>query len=422
MSVWRLVTREIRFRLLHFLLGVIAATAAVGCLVGAFTLLRAFDLRTEWLLAAKRADLKVQMKQMEDDYRKIALGLGFNVLILPRDQNLGDLYANDYASKLMPEEWVERLSRASVITVAHLLPVLQQKVRWPEQQRTILLTGTRGEVPIAMARAKQPLLENVPRGMIVLGYELHRGAGLKVGDRVTFFGRPFKVVRCNPERGSKDDITAWIGLKEAQEILKQPGRINAIFALGCQCEGERLATIRREIAGILPDTQVIEFASQAVARAEARERAATATRESLEAEERSRAKLRSEREGLAAILVPLILVGCTLWIGLLAFGNVRERRAEIGILRALGLRSGQVLLLFQARALAIGVVGAVLGYAIGSLVGLAGGGAGLKPADVVDLRLLGVVLVLAPVLTALASWVPATMAAQEDPAVVLAEE
>ena len=66
-------------------------------------------------------------------------------------------------------------------------------------------------------------------------------------------------------------------------------------------------------------------------------------------EERSRLELESQHAELAGILVPLVIAGAAIWIGLLAFGNARQRSGEIGILRAIGVRSRQVMLLFLAR-------------------------------------------------------------------------
>jgi len=187
---------------------------------------------------------------------------------------------------------------------------------------------------------------------------------------------------------------------------------------------DRLSHIRGEIARVLPETQIIEFASQAIARAEARARAATEAENSLQRETEGRTKLRAEREALASVLVPVVMLGSAIWIGFLALANVRERRSEIGILRALGLRSRQILSIFLGKAVVVGLIGAVLGYFAGSLIGAAWretpGALPIKVA-LIDPRLLLSLLVAAPLLAALASWLPAMLAAQQDPADVLRE-
>ncbi|MCX6925688.1 MAG: FtsX-like permease family protein, partial [Verrucomicrobia bacterium] len=354
----------------------------------------------------------------------LMLKIGFNVLILPKDQNLGDLYADDFASKYMPEEYATRLARSRVATINHVLPSLQQKVKWPEYERTVLLMGVRGEVYI-QSKQQRPLLEPVAPGTMILGRELARNLALSVGDKIKFMGRGFAVAKVNDERGNKDDITVWISLPEAQELLGKPGLINGILALDCTCDTlDRLGRIRPEIGRILPDTQVIEYASQALGRAEARQRAATEAKASIQREKEGRDRLRAEREALAAVLVPVVALGCGMWIGLLALSNVRDRRAEIGILRALGLRTHQLLLIILGKAGMIGLVGASVGYLTGRTIGVMWHEApgALIRMPFIDPRLLLLVLVAAPLLAALASWLPAMSAAQQDPATALREE
>ncbi|MCY3019232.1 MAG: FtsX-like permease family protein, partial [Planctomycetota bacterium] len=218
--------------------------------------------------------------------------------------------------------------------------------------------------------------------------------------------------------------TVWLNLAEAQKLLGKEGQVNAILALECLCEADHLGKIRAEVADILPDTQVIEFGTQALARAEARNRAAAAARDALERDKEDRARQRSERERLFALLVPLVLVSCAVWAGMLALNNVRDRVSEIGILRALGVRSRQILVLFLTRAAFIGLLGAALGNACGWLGSWAwdargAGDAALGP--LFDPALLALVLVLTPLFSALVSWIPALLAAQQDPADALRE-
>jgi ABC-type lipoprotein release transport system permease subunit len=425
MNVYHLVFHEILHRKLSFSLGVISASVAVACLVAELAMLQKHDARTDQVIAAKEAETRQQMAKLEDDYRKLTLKMGFNVLILPKGQNLSDLYADDFASKYMPEEDATRLAESRVATINHVLPSLQQKVKWPECERTVLLMGVRGEVYI-QSKQQKPLLEPVAPGTMILGHELARNLALNAGDKTKLMGREFTVAKVNAERGNKDDITVWISLAEAQKLLGKPGLINGILALDCTCDTvDRLSRIRPEIARILPDTQLIEYASQALARAEARQRATVEAQASIQREKEGRDKLRAEREALAAVLVPVVMVGSGVWIGLLALANVRDRRGEIGILRALGLRSPQILLIFLGKAVVTGLAGACLGYLAGRVIGVLWREApGVPPIHFafVDLRLLLLVLAAAPLLAALASWLPAVSAAQQDPAMVLREE
>ena len=425
MSLWRVIVKEIRLRWLNFALGVASALVAVGVLTAQLTLLDAHDLRTRRILEAKQAETEAEMRRMEDDYRKIMKKLGFNLLILPQGQSLEDFHAQAYAASDMPEEYVTKLANSDIMTISHLMPSVEQRIRWPEQgQRAIALVGTRGEVPQAHLAPKEPMMTAVPLGSAVLGYEIWHGLGLKTGDTITLLGRQFQVSTLHPQRGTGDDITIWIDLAQAQELLGLEGRINSILALKCQCEGPDVAAIRRDVGRLLPGVQVIELASKAMTRSEARGRAAAAAQTAIEAERTHRDHIRREREAFAGWLLPLVTLGAAAWIGLLALMNVRERAPEIGILRALGLRSRQVMTVFLVRALLVGLAGAMLGYAVGFAVGLLSGGIAVgahAAAALFDPWLLGVVVAAAPMLAALASLPPALIAVRQDPAVVLRE-
>jgi len=426
MTFRRLVVREILHRKLTFFVGLLAVVVAVGVLTAELTLLKAHDIMSGYILATKEREMAEEMERMEDDYRKIMKELGFNLLILPKDQRLDNFYDAGYASRFMPEDYVTALSNSDIVTIRHLLPSLEQKIRWPEQgNRTIILVGTRGEVPFAYRAPKEPILTAVPPGRIVLGYELWNSLGLSKGDSLRLLGRDFVVDKCHPQRGTKDDITAWIDLAAAQEMLGKQGKINAILALKCHCPGNDISLVRQDIAGILPETQVVEIENKVLTRAKARDRAKAAADSALAAERLYRARLRREREAFAALIVPLVILGSTALIGILAFNNVRERRLEIGILRALGFRSRQILLIFLAKSFVLGLLGAAAGYAAGFAVGVLAGElppAGQGAGSLFNTGLLVLSLCTAPLLSSAASLVPALVAVRQDPAEILREE
>ncbi len=445
MSVWHLILREIAHRKLNFLLALISVAVAVGCLVGARTLLRSNQLVTADILAAKQQQVEDDVAKqrrivqqegagLQDAMRKITKGLGFNILILPEDQDLHELHVEGTGSQTMPESHVDKLANSRIVTINHLLPVVSKKISWDEYDRTIILTGTRGEVPLAHRDLKKPLLDHVPEGTMVVGFQLHTQLGLKKEDKVKLMGREFTITETYPERGSADDSTVWVNLGEAQEMLGMQNLVNAIWALECNCATlDRVAEIRSDIAEILPGTQVIERGSEALARAEARNKAkATAQaalkyeeqagQESLQREADGRALIEKQASDFAAVLVPVVMIGCGIWIGFLAMMNVRQRSTEIGILRAIGLTSTQILAIFLGKSVLVGLVGGILGYAGGYAVGVAWSeyAPDAESAEVLFMPSLAIIaLVVAPALSALAGWLPAMWAAQQDPAVIL---
>ena len=423
MNIGHFVIREIRHRKLNAFLTAAAVGVATACLVGALVLLNADARSTEYALAERQKAVEDAGAKLQDSMRKIMKGLGFNVVILPKDQDLQEMHVTGTITKSMPEEYVNRLANSNIVTVNHLLPTVTKKLEWPEQNNLpIMLYGTRGEVPIAHRDPKKPLLDQVPRGSMIIGYQISQKLGLKKDADVELLGRPFKIIKAHDERGSIDDTTVWINLREAQEMLGMENLIHAIQALECHCAGDRIGQIRKEITAILPGTQAIERGAPALARAEARDQAKVTAEQSLAHEVESRRQLRGQRERFAALLVPLATLGSALLMGLMTLMNVRQRRQEIAILGALGLRSRQVLGVFLGKALILGLVGALIGLAVGYLMGsmlsdhVPGESLGLQSSTMA----LGLGLALGVAL--LGSWLPALVASRQDAATVLQQD
>jgi len=426
MNLWHLIVKEMVLRWLNFLLAVVAVMLAVACVVGSMVSLQQFDSMSEALIAAKQSAVEQQIADMENEFREITKRMGFNILVLPKEQSLADFYAESYADKTMPESYATTLAQApDIVTVRHLLPMLQAKIEWPEQKRKILLIGVKGEMPWAHRSNLKPLQAPVESGQIAVGYELHRSLSLVEGDRIAVMGRSFEISTLHAERGTIDDITLWISLKDAQDILNKPEKISAMMALECQCAWANLPKVREEIQGILPDTQVIELSGKALARAEARSSAATNAQALLEREKANQITMGQKRERLTALIVPLVLTACTLVVGVLAWINIRERRIEIGILRAMGLQTRSILIVFMGKAAVLGVLGGLLGLMLGmGLFLVLGPESGAAKMGHVGSALpwFIAVLCLTPVVTLGTSWLPCLWAVQQDPADVLSEE
>lgn len=426
MSMWYLALSEMGHRKLNALLMGLSVAAAAACTVGSLALLGGHDWRTERVIEEKEAATRQEMARLEDDTRIIMRRMGYNVLILHRDQDIGQLHAVGYPTTSMPEEWAEKLAQSGIRTLNHLLPILQRRVHWPEVGEEVLLTGIRGQLAQAIAGRVQrtPITSPVPAGAVVLGDVLAQRIQATTGSTVVLMGEEFRVERINPHRGTADDMALWVELPKVQEWLKMPGLINGILALECVCETGSLGNIQSGIKAVLPDVQVFEFSSMARGRAEARQRAAEAHRAAIEAERTHRAMMRRERELLAGVLVPVIVAGACLGVLLLVWANARERRVEIGILRALGVRERQIVSAFLVKAVATGLAGSAIGASGGLLLGGLIGTEGL-PASFftgVSLWQVAVAVAVGPVLSCLSSLPAAVAAARQDPAVVLSEE
>jgi hypothetical protein len=399
MSTFTLLLKEIAFRKLQFGLSVLAVVAAAGVFVAAPLIIDGHAVKTAAVV-----------RGLEDETRKLMLELGFNLLIVHRDAEMEDFWAEDYSPVDMPEDYVERLAAAPQLTlVNHLVATLQRRIVW--NQRRVLLVGYLPETPQSHHKRSEPRGHTIEPGTAYLGYEL--GHGRAVGETIEVLGKQLRIAKILPEQGSKEDITIAVRLADAQAALDKPGKINQILAYGCKCDGERLPKIRKQLEEVLPETKITEFRSLALVRAEQRDSVEAAARE-----------VQSSLSTLAGIIVPLVIVICGVALEFLARANVRERRLEIGALRALGVGAGGIAALFLGRAALLGLIGGVFGAALG-----AAGAAvvvervfsvGLSPWSSHSLLLGGAVLG-APLFGALACYLPALKAMLQDPAAVLRE-
>ena len=402
----------------------LSVAVAVGCLVGSLTLMNLQDVRTRMILENKRIETQEKMRVLEDDIKRAMRKLGFNIIILPKDQNLNDWYANDYGVRYMPEQYMSRLVQSKIVSIEHFSPRLRQKVRWPETKWTVILVGVSDRAWNPAVQTHGLAIDPVPWGRIVLGNEVHQGLGLNVGDKILFMGREFVVYACRKELGTEEDMTVWVNLREAQELLDKKGLINEILAFECRSAWANLPKVRAEIARILPDTQVVEKSSDVLAKIHAYVKVEDEGKAAIERERENMTRLRTTWMRFASVLGPLVMVISVVWIALLAAGNVQRRQMEIGILCTLGFRSRQILYIFLSRAVVMGLLGGLLGFLVGGFLA----NNYLEPIGEGSYRwmftfhLFGLAVLVAVVITVAASWIPAMRAARLDPAVTLQEE
>ncbi len=446
-----LVIREIQFRKWSFLLATFAVAAAAAMIFGSESLLRVDHRMTERVLQQKKEETEQSIQKheelvatagakLQDTVRKQMLTLGFNILILPMDVDIAKLHLDGSITSTMPYSYAEKLSNSNIVTVNHLLPSVTKRVRWTEQELDVIVNGTRGEIPIMHRALKQPMLDAVASGQMVVGATIQQKLKLELSQNVTLLGREFTVSKIQPERGSIDDMSLWIDLAAAQEMLGMQNLIHAILALECECSGDRISEIRREIAEILPGTQVIERYSQAVTRAEARTESKRAAEEALamaktdgqatlDREREHRTALLQQQQTLNSILEPTVIVSTCCILAALAFYNFRQRKSEIGLMRALGLGSASIFGAFLGKALLIGALGGFIGVASGIAIIVARilrMHPSVSLSEIWTSASLTATAVWIPILmillTVVASWLAAFQAIRQDAAIVLQGE
>ena len=381
MNILKLIVKETQLRWINSLLTLLAIVVAIALYVGFSTTGKAADRETTRL--------------MRD--------LGFNLRIIPADTEETDFWAQGYASETIPHEYVYRFGEQKGLSYRHLLATLQQQIAI--NNVPVMLTGIDSEVAPPDGK-KKPMIFSIDPGTVYVGFHVAQKLGVGVGETLDIEGESFKIAKTMSEQGSQEDVRVYGHLSDVQRLLKLEGRVNEIQALECLCRDpnvESIDILRAELETIMPEAKVIQLRGIA----------------------KAREKQRIMAEKYFSFIMSVVVTGCALWIGVLAMINVRDRRQEIGVFRALGYSMNHIAALFLGKAIILGVVGALLGFVIGTGLSLwMGPNIFEVTASMIeaDYRVLTWSVVLAPAFAALCSLLPTAIAVSEDPAQILRDE
>ena len=172
---------------------------------------------------------------------------------------------------------------------------------------------------------------------------------------------------------------------------------------------------------------MIEQGSKAIARAEARIQVGNEATLTLEKEKEGRETIGNERKKMVSVLIPVILFACALWVAFMGYINVRSRREEIGILRAVGVSSKTIFMLFTWKHIFTGILGGISGIVLACILTFVftlSTPSILKElfASSATLNLALISILGATFLTIAAGWIPSMIASGQDPAEVLRQE
>ena len=407
MRIEILVLREIMFRRKSVFAAIVAVALATGAFVGTLNLLDTYQSRTRATVAGMKTELDTRVTALNDDIRAAMDILGFTSVIIPAGQNLGDYYDEDYATELMPEKYLDKLARADLTSVSHLLPRLRWRIRWPETKWTVILVGSAEQVTTLNSTAGAPAFVSIPPGCVELGYEIHHALGYITGQTVQIMGQDYTVRSCAAEDGTKDDISIRLNLGDAQALLDKTGMINEILVLAVESAWTNFSLVRAEISALLPDTRVITYSENMAALTMARIQTVTRGNTTIAVEAKAADARYRTMTVFGLVLVPVVFAVCLLWLVFQMLDSIRIRKNEIGVLYALGFCLPRIMLLFMLRAVVTGCVGGILGFVCSLVTGPFSG------------VLLGVAMITACGITALATIAPLAYTALTDPAEIL---
>ncbi len=320
----RIILQEIRRSKLNSLLCLLSVAVATGLLLA--------------MLSVSRSSVDATRKMMKQ--------MGFNVLITPGGVDPARYQALDFSGADMPEEYVKQLAGSTVLA-QHFVGKYQKTIEL--DGCAVVLTGVLPEITkLGTVKKPMPTAYEVEPGTVKVGWAAAQALEVEAGGTLTIMGREFRIEETLEEAGmSPEDIRVFGHLHDVQEMLGVAGRVNAIDALACHCPvsaKDIVAVLELSVHEVLPDVNVKPYHSILLAR--------------------HKQRLIIYRLELAALAI--VLVGSAAAIWGLTYLNVRHRRGEIGVLRALGVPGWRIAFLFVGKILVYSVSGAALGCVAGT--------------------------------------------------------
>jgi hypothetical protein len=277
-----------------------------------------------------------------DATRRIQRDIGTNLVILPGETDISDWWMQRPTKGHMPQGAVDQLETAGL--AGRLIPVARGTVALGDND--FLLVG------IGQERAggkRSALAPSTSTSGAIIGAHVANALGLKAGSSLALPNGPVDVVDVLLPEGSLDDISVFLPLGEVQQRLGLEGRLTQIDALECRCGpdiDDPLAYLQHAVATILPHAQVIRREAPAEARRK----------------QRALADATASGAGPAAALVAMCIVAGLAWL------NVRDRRTECGVLRALGWTRGSICVVLLGRWFVVGLSGAIIALGLVAMV------------------------------------------------------
>ena len=179
----------------------------------------------------------------------------------------------------------------------------------------------------------------------LLGDRASSALGVSAGDRISLNGEDLTVVGILQETGSQDDYQIFAPLGTVQKAFGKQGLISSIDirALCSACPVESISdSINKSIPGVR----------------------AVAVKQIAESEMNLVTKVNRFMLALAAIT---LVVGAFAVVSTM-MSSVHERTKDIGIMKAVGASRGQIVRMFVYEAVAVGLIGGVLGYLSGTVL------------------------------------------------------
>jgi putative ABC transport system permease protein len=256
---------------------------------------------------------------------------------------------------------------------------------------------------------------------LLIGEKLASRLGEQSGDELSFSGKHFHVSGILSTGGAEDDqIVAPLAV--AQEILGKPGAVRRVYVSALTKPEDALA--RRDpksLSGPMYDRWYCSPYPQSIAY-QLQEAIPHSHAEQIRQVAQNEGTVLTRIEGLIFLITLAALLASALAVSAAMATAIFERRAEVGLMKALGASKLAVASVFFAEATLLALLGGLAGFVVGGLLARQIGRSIFDSQIGIQPVLLPVVLVVAVLVTFAGSAAAIRRAVQLDPVFALRGE
>jgi putative ABC transport system permease protein len=191
--------------------------------------------------------------------------------------------------------------------------------------------------------------------------------GAKSGDNIATAGRQLRVSGILSTGGTEDDeIVAPLGL--AQEILGRPGAVRRIYVSALTKPEDAFARRDpRSMSGAVYDRWYCSPYPQSIA-FQLAEAIPHSQAEQIRQVSQNEGAVLTRIEGLILLITLAALFASALAVSAAMATTIFERRAEVGLMKALGAGKLAIASIFFAEATLLAIIGGLVGFAVGGVL------------------------------------------------------
>src|ERR1700733_725586 len=256
---------------------------------------------------------------------------------------------------------------------------------------------------------------------VLLGERLAARLSATPGDEITVSNRKVRVSGILSTGGSEDEqIVAPIAF--AQEILNRPGAVRRVYVSAITKPEDAFA--RRDpksMSGAVYDRWYCSPYAQSIA-FQLQEAIPHSHAEQIRQVAQNEGTVLTRIEGLILLITLAALFASALAVSAAMATAVFERRAEVGLMKALGAGRVAVASVFLAEAMLLALIGGCVGFAVGGLLARQIGRSIFNSQITISLVLLPVILTRAVIVTFAGSAAAIRKAVRLDPVFALRGE